>query len=103
MFTKFFVIILFEHVTFFMALHFACSENPIILSGLHILIRGKSEERAILTARNVLPEPTGPRIAWKYKYMYNNKVDNKEIVSASNEVLLCDILRYMDTTRHSYS
>ena len=33
-----------------------------MLSGLHILIRGNSEVSAILTAKAVLPEPTGPKI-----------------------------------------
>ena len=45
-----------------MALHFACSEKPVMLSGLHILIRGNSEASAILTAKAVLPEPTGPKM-----------------------------------------
>ena len=47
-------------ITFLIALHFACSEKPVMLSGLHILMRGNSEARAILTARAVLPEPIGP-------------------------------------------
>ena len=47
-------------ITFLIALHFACSEKPVMLSGLHILMRGNSEASAILTASAVLPEPIGP-------------------------------------------
>lgn len=46
--------------TFLIVWHFALSTNPIMFSGEHSLIKGKSDFRAMDTARAVLPHPTGP-------------------------------------------
>ena len=44
-----------------MVWHFALSINPIMFSGVHILMNGKSDMSAICTASAVLPQPTGPK------------------------------------------
>ena len=49
------------HLTFLIELHLFPSEKPIMFSGLHILINGNSDDKAILTARAVFPAPTGPK------------------------------------------
>lgn len=43
-----------------MAWHFAVSENPIILSGEQILIKGKLDSSAIFAAKAVFPLWGGP-------------------------------------------
>ena len=43
-----------------MVWHFALSTNPIMCSGVHILMKGKSDMSAICTASAVFPHPTGP-------------------------------------------
>ena len=52
-------------LTFLIVWHFALSTKPIMCSGVHILMNGKSEMRAICTASAVLPQPTGPTINQK--------------------------------------
>lgn len=47
-------------ITFLIAWHLAVSENPIILSGEQILIKGNSESSEILAARAVFPLLAGP-------------------------------------------
>ena len=52
-----------------MVWHFALSINPIMFSGVHILMNGKSDMSAICTASAVLPQPTGPKTNQKNNTM----------------------------------
>ena len=56
-----------------MVWHFALSINPIMFSGVHILMNGKSDMSAICTASAVLPQPTGPNTK---KRQHNENNDN---------------------------
>ena len=56
-----------------MVWHFALSINPIMFSGVHILMNGKSDMSAICTASAVLPQPTGPKTN---KRQHNENNDN---------------------------
>lgn len=59
--------------TFFIAWHLAVSENPIILSGEQILIKGKLDSSAIFAAKAVFPLWGGPETQDKHNEKMRDK------------------------------